>query len=120
MNNALRIPQTAAEHAALVAYLGKVSPLVRDAIASMKRRGARITSAPFKGRIFAGPSGDEAVVVVTVNGDPYAERLAWDEANLAADLKIACIRIGLYVGGVPTGNHREVWLRGPVVGAAAA
>ncbi len=108
----LRNAVSAADRIALDALIAKASPVVRGALGSMFNRGLRVKSAPWVGRIHGAADGDEAVIVVTVNGDPYAERLEQEERRLVADLGDALRHAGLYVGGVVVGDHRQVWIRG--------
>jgi hypothetical protein len=110
---ALRHAATLADFVALDSVYTPAVIGIRRAVDGMRRRGLAVGRVAYVGRVYAGPSGDEAVVVATIYADPTEER------RLARELGDSLISAGFYVGGVPCAT-REVWIRGPRVIATAA
>lgn len=115
-----RRASSAAEHATLRAFCARVAPVAKNAVGAVAK-AADITAAPWVGRVYAGPSGDEVVVIITVTVDPTMERGLIEAEKKAAKLvREHLIAAGFNVGGVITTDHRQVWVRGPVVPATVA
>lgn len=111
----LRLPTTEAESEALRTFIERVSPKATSAIASLKR-GHRVDRAPWVGRIYEGPAGPEAVVVIQVSlKDGFVEA---DEKRADKALTDWMIFYGFHVGGVPC-PAGHVWVRSAPLARAA-
>ncbi len=107
------------EHETLRAFCDRVAPVAKNAF-TVAARAADATGAPWQGRIFAGPSGDEVVVIITVTVDPTMERgLLEAERKAVKAMREYFISHGFNVGGV-VADHRQLWIRGPVVPVTTA
>src|SRR5690606_38242541 len=110
MSLTLRAPATPEEHAALRSLCERVAPKAKGAVAVLRRSYRLDARTPWRGWIYEGPAGPEAVIVIDVRLDPTASFIIADEKRAARELREWMIHYGFYVGGDPH-QPSHVWVR---------